>query len=212
MSVNQFLVSSSALTLASFLMGAIAHPAHALTFTFSQSGWNRGGNVVTGEATTAPAAGILSGSFSGNWNAAGQMGASDLTDFSISWSGNSFVPAFSYSGLPSLFPNAFSQFCYGVGCTTGSQPGFVFETGTPGYDGSVRFAGTLIGMTSDQQVSGRIQGAGVISVSGSNAFTATDRGAIVAQAESSTPVPEPGTIGGLVLLGIGLGLQKLRQR
>lgn len=79
------------------LLGSIlfsGQKANAVTFNFTQDGWTEGGT--------------LTGSFSGeDGNGDGVIEETEVTDYSISWSGNSLVPSFK-QGLSNLYTWQFS--------------------------------------------------------------------------------------------------------
>jgi hypothetical protein len=182
-----------------------ANPAKAATFTFSQGGWQYGGN--------------LSGSFTGDdLNGNGDIEASELSAFSATFSGNLFlgnnpdtgepiIPFFTLSyALPSLEPNVEERFSFSYSSSS-SQLSFSSFRQTclfiPPSGGCVR-----------------PQGSSLINVSGAggtlifNPFPRSGSG--FTTSSSSTPVvtplqqsvPEPSALTGTLLVGLSFLLRK----
>ncbi len=183
-----------------------ANPAKAANFTFSQGGWQYGGN--------------LSGSFTGDdVNGNGDIEASELSAFSATFSGNLFlgnhpdtgepiIPFFTLSySLPSLEPNVEEYFSFSYSSSS-SQLTFSSFRQTcllrPPYGGCVR-----------------PQSYSSIAVSGAGGTVNFDPSPMLGRtvfrtSSSSTPVvtplqqsvPEPSALTGTLLVGLSFLLRK----
>jgi hypothetical protein len=183
-----------------------ANPAKAATFTFSQGGWQYGGN--------------LSGSFTGDdLNGNGEIEASELSAFSATFSGNLFlgnnpdtgepiIPFFTLSyALPSLEPNVEERFSFSYSSSS-SQLSF------SSFRQTCLFIFPSGGCF-------RPQGSSFIAVSGAggtvifNPFPMSG-GSGFTTSSSSTPVvtplqqsvPEPSALTGTLLVGLSFLLRK----
>jgi hypothetical protein len=207
MRLQSLATAGAALALLGSFTVFLANPAKAATFTFSQGGWQYGGN--------------LSGSFTGDdLNGNGDIEASELSAFSATFSGNLFlgnhpdtgdpiIPFFTLShSLPSLEPNNVeTHFSFSYSSSTSQLSFYSFRQTCllrPPYGGCVR-----------------PQSYSSIAVSGAGGTVNFDPSPMLGRtvfrtSSSSTPVvtplqqsvPEPSALTGTLLVGLGCLLRK----
>jgi hypothetical protein len=184
-----------------------AVPVQAATFSFSQSGFAGSGRLFG--TFVAP-----------NFSPERSIDRDDLTEFSLTWSGNSVIPAFTTT-LTDLLASQTSYFCFGNTCTSGvpTSLGVLNVVTNNDLDQLTRPRRIGIGgaQYSDFSVATPISVVYDFSVPGYTGLPGSP-GVFLSTAPvemrqvSTEAVPEPATIGGIALAAAGIVGRRLQRR